>query len=83
MNGDHPEDSLVIVHAFGAPEATAASMKTLDEFGGTWAYTLDGEEHELTVPWSAELSERPQIRREVVTVYNNACKALGVPPRVH
>ncbi|MEA9984014.1 MULTISPECIES: DUF2470 domain-containing protein [Subtercola] len=37
MNNDHPEDNLVIVRAFGAPDAERATMVDLDTVGGTWA----------------------------------------------
>ena len=82
MNGDHNDDNLLIARAFGNPDATAATMTTLDHRGGTWVYTADGD-HELTVPWSTEISERPEIRREVVRLYDLACEKLGLEPRPH
>jgi hypothetical protein len=82
MNDDHTDDSLLIVRAFADEDATSATMTTLDEFGGTWTYaTVDSPEREITVPWSTELSDRPQIRREVVLMYREACRRLGVEPR--
>lgn len=83
MNGDHPEDNLLIARAFGHPDATAAAMTSLDHRGGTWVYTADGTAHELTVPWSTEIGERPEIRREIVVLYDRACEALGIEPRPH
>jgi hypothetical protein len=83
MNGDHPEDSLLIARAFGDPDATAATMTTLDHRGGTWVYSAGGTDHELKVPWSAEISERAEIRREIVVLYDRACEKLGVAPRPH
>ena len=44
---------------------------------------MDGVEHELTIPWSTEISERPEVRREVVKIYDLACEKLGVQPRPH
>jgi hypothetical protein len=38
MNNDHPGDSLLIVRAYAAPDATAAVMTGLDHRGGTWSY---------------------------------------------
>ncbi len=83
MNDDHRDDSLLIVRAFADPDASAATMTTLDTLGGTWVYTSGGANHELTVPWSAELTQRPEIRREIVRLYDAACERLGVQPRAH
>jgi hypothetical protein len=83
MNGDHPDDNLLIARAFGSAEATASTMSTLDETGGTWSYTVSGEQREVTVAWSETLTERAQIRREVVVLYRRACGILGVAPREH
>jgi hypothetical protein len=85
MNGDHPEDNLLIARAFATPEAVDATMVSLDELGGTWTYTLAtaGAETELVVPWSTQISERGEIRREIVTLYDAACARLGVAPRPH
>jgi len=82
MNGDHPEDSLLIAQAFGYPEATASTMTGLDGMAGIWQVVDAEGEHELRVDWpSGEITERPQIRREVVLLYRAACAKLGVAPR--
>lgn len=82
MNGDHPEDSMVIVRAFGAPEATSSVMVDLDTTGGVWQVTDAAGERQLRIDWlGGEISERPEIRREVVKLYRAACKQLGVKPR--
>jgi hypothetical protein len=83
MNGDHTDDNLLIARAFGSRDAAASVMTTLDEFGGTWRYEAEGEQREITVPWGETLSERAQIRREVVLLYRRACGILGVVPRDH
>ena len=83
MNDDHRDDSLLIVRAFGTPDASAAAMTTLDTLGGTWVYTAGGADGELTLPWSTELTQRPEIRREIVRLYDLACERLGVQPRPH
>ena len=83
MNGDHQGDNLLIARAFGSTDAETASMTTLDENGGTFAYTAAGSEHEVTVPWTAPISERAEIRREVVVLYDRACAMLGIEPRPH
>ncbi|MFF8765637.1 DUF2470 domain-containing protein [Nocardiopsis dassonvillei] len=82
MNGDHPEDTLLICRALGGqPEATAARMTGLDGDGGDYAVTVDGTEHAVRVPWARPLTERAQIRAEVVRMYQEACNRLGVTPR--
>ena len=83
MNDDHNDDSLLIARAFGAPDATAATMTSLDETGGTWLVTSGDEQSELTVPWSTTISERAEIRREIVVLYDAACAALGLEARPH
>lgn len=82
MNDDHVEDSLLIVRSLGArPEATAASMTGLDDTHAIFVATVDGSDVEVLVPWSETISERAQIRAEVVRMYHEACAALGIEPR--
>lgn len=83
MNSDHADDNLLIARAFVSPEASAARMVGLDGDGGTWLVRVGGEEREARVPWSTPVTERPEIRREVVVLYEAACAALGVPARDH
>ena len=83
MNSDHNDDNLLIARAFGDPDATSATMTTLDESGGTWVYTAVAGDTELTVPWSTTIAERPEIRREIVALYDAACAKLGITPREH
>jgi hypothetical protein len=84
MNDDHTEDSLRIVRAFARPEATAAVMSGLDEHAGHWSATVDGATEEVRVPWpAAPISERAEIRREVVALYEQACVKLGIAPAEH
>lgn len=82
MNGDHPEDNLLIARAFGRPEATASTMVGLSDAAGQWRVVDPEGEHELAVAWpNAPIAERPEIRREVVALYHAACETLGVPAR--
>lgn len=83
MNGDHTDDSLLIARAFGSPDAEDAFMTDLDENGGTFSYSVAGEDAQVTVPWTAPISERAEIRREVVVMYDRACAVLGIEPRAH
>jgi hypothetical protein len=83
MNDDHLDDNTVIVRAFAGVEPVIAVMTDLDENEGVWGYTDGEEEHELRIPWSKQLTERPEIRREVVEIYRAACVKLGIEPNSH
>ena len=86
MNGDHEDDNLLIARAFG-PEAdvVAATMTGFDGDGGDWtARRPGGEEIAIRVSWpSGPISERPQVRRQIVALYDEACRRLGMTPRPH
>ena len=81
MNGDHTDDSLVIVRAFAEPRATSATMTGLDADGGEWAATVDGGTVTVRVPWTQTAVERGDLRREVVRLYDAGLERLGLPPR--
>lgn len=82
MNDDHVEDSLLIVRSLGGcPDAVAASMSGLDTVAAHFTAVVDGADREVRVPWSAPITERAQIRVEVVRLYHDACAMLGVDPR--
>ncbi len=82
MNGDHPEDNLLIARAFGAPGASESAMIGLDGKAGVWRVVDEQGEHELRIEWpGGAIGERPEIRREVVALYKAACEKLGVPAR--
>lgn len=87
MNGDHPDDNLLIARAFAAASAlpiTQAVMTDLDGDGGTWQITRAGIPEEVRVPWpGGSISERPEVRREIVALYDAACAKLGATPRPH
>lgn len=86
MNDDHADDNLLIARAFGDPGAVRARMVGVDGGSGHWVYVTDETpqgEHALRVEWSAPISARPEIRREIVTLYDRACATLGVEPRDH
>lgn len=85
MNSDHADDSLLIARAFGDGSATGAVMIGLDGDGGDWTVSqADGGTAVLRVPWpGAPITERPHVRREVVALYDEACRRLGIEPRPH
>lgn len=83
MNSDHNDDNLLIARAFGSDDATACTMVTLDEHGGTWIYSGGDVRTNLTIPWSTELAQRGEIRREIVRLYDESRTKLGIEPRAH
>jgi hypothetical protein len=86
MNGDHRDDNRLIAQAFGgAVDVVAARMTDFDGDCGRWdAELADGGSIEVVVPWpSGPITERPQVRREIVALYDHACRRLGIEPRPH
>ncbi len=85
MNDDHADDNLLIVRAFGRPDAVTARMVGLDGEAGRWeARAPDATTTTVRVPWpGGAISERPAVRKAVVLVYREACARLGIAPRVH
>ncbi len=86
MNGDHGDDNVLIARAFGpADDVTDAVMTGFDGDGGTWLASLaDGTEVEVRAAWpGGTITERPEVRREIVALYDEACRRLGVEPRPH
>jgi hypothetical protein len=85
MNSDHTGDNVLIVRAFAGLDATSAVMTGFDGDGGDWAATTSAAAPEhVRVPWpGGPITERPEVRREVVALYDEACRRLGVEPRPH
>ncbi|MGZ0712269.1 DUF2470 domain-containing protein (plasmid) [Coraliomargarita sp. W4R53] len=86
MNGDHTDDNLLISRAFSpASDIVSATMIGFDGDKARWNAQLStGETMTVAVVWpGGPISERPQVRREVVALYDEACARLGVTPRPH
>ncbi|HAN22984.1 MAG: DUF2470 domain-containing protein [Microbacterium sp.] len=84
MNSDHADDNLLIARAFGDADAVGAVMIGFDGSAGEWRYTTSTGEETLQVPWpGGEITERREVRREIVALYDAACRRLGVEPRPH
>ncbi|WP_232677269.1 DUF2470 domain-containing protein [Nocardioides sp. R-C-SC26] len=80
MNDDHTDDSLLIARAFGVPGATSSTMTGFDGEGGVW--DVDGQT--VRIGWPAgPITERAEVRREIVALYDAACERLGLEPRPH
>lgn len=85
MNRDHLDDNLLIARAFGDPDAVGATMTGFDGDGGDWdVATTAGGTTALRVAWpGGAITERREVRREIVALYDAACHRLGVEPRPH
>ena len=78
MNDDHADDSLTIVRAHGYPAAVAAEMTGVDEHGGTWHVVDAVGEASLRIAWlGGEVTERSQLRAEVVRLHEAARRVTG------
>jgi hypothetical protein len=86
MNDDHTDDNLLIARAFGpGAQVVSATMTGFDGQGGTWSAAFeDGTTREVRVDWpGGAITERPEVRREIVALYDEACRRLGIEPRPH
>lgn len=84
MNDDHVDDNLLIARAFGDSSAARCRMVHVDGLAGHWAFSAESDaEHSLRVQWTGPITERAEIRREIVVLYDRACATLGVQPRPH
>jgi hypothetical protein len=81
MNDDHAADSLVIVRAFGdQPLATSVTMTGMDADGIDFDAVVGDDTVAVRIPWAEQLTERAQVRTEVVRLHGEACAALGIEP---
>ena len=84
MNTDHADDCVVLCQALGGqPTATAAVMSGLDGDAASFEATVDGQPVPVRIPFATTLTERAQIRVEIVRLYDEACARLGRPTRSH
>lgn len=86
MNDDHSDDNVLIARAFGTEaDVIGARMTDFDGDGGDWVAEISGG---TSVPVRASwpggpISERAEVRREIVALYDEACRRLGLEPRAH
>lgn len=86
MNNDHGDDNLLIARAYSpGREIATANMTGFDGEGGEWrAESAGGDEIVVRVRWpGGPISERAHVRREIVALYDEACRTLGIAPRPH
>ena len=77
MNEDHAADNVLICRTLGGhPTATEARMSGLDADGITFMAIVDGRPVPVTIPFSTRLTERRQVRAEVIRMHAEATAAL-------
>lgn len=80
MNDDHADDCRRMVEGLGGVAATSATMVGLDGDRAVFSARTGDGEVEVVLPWSERLTERGQVRVEVVRMHDEACRALGIDP---
>jgi putative heme iron utilization protein len=82
MNGDHADDNVLICRALGGqPDTERALMSGMDGEAIEFVAAVRGQDVLVRIPWSSPITERAQVRQEVVRMYNESCERLGVEPR--
>lgn len=77
MNDDHADDTLVICRgAGGRPEADSARMTAMDGDGADFTVTVEGREERIRIPWARRLTERAEVRPEVVRLFTESRRVL-------
>ncbi|MCW2529141.1 MAG: hypothetical protein JWM76_4001 [Pseudonocardiales bacterium] len=73
MNGDHLDDNVVIVRALGGfSNASSAVMTGLDADAIEFSVVDPAGEHIVRLPFSHRLTERGEVRAEVVRMFTEA-----------
>ncbi|MGX7677845.1 DUF2470 domain-containing protein [Jatrophihabitans sp. DSM 45814] len=73
MNEDHADDNVLIVQVLGElPSAERAMMSGMDADGIEFLARVTGRDVQVRLPWSERISERSQVRAEVVRLYEEA-----------
>ncbi|MFG3341855.1 biliverdin-producing heme oxygenase [Glycomyces sp. NPDC048151] len=73
MNTDHVADTLVICQgAGGQRDAATARMTGFDGEGADFAAVVDGAEVPVRINWAGPLSERAEVRPEIVRLFTES-----------
>ncbi len=73
VNDDHADACLDIVRALGPlPSATEACLDDVDAEAATFSAVVGGEVVRVRVPWTRRISERGEIRTEIVAMHERA-----------
>jgi len=78
MNEDHPDDCVTMVRGLGGVDASSATMTDLDELGADFEVVTGEGTSVVRLPWSRRLTERAEVRTEVVAMHERACRELGI-----
>jgi hypothetical protein len=82
MNTEHADDPLLICRTLGRqPSARIARMVGFNETRALFSARIDGGDVDVWVPWSGPITERDQVRGEIVAMYRAACAQAGIKPR--
>jgi hypothetical protein len=82
MNTERADDSLLICRTLGRqPSARIARMVGFNETRALFSARIDGGDVDVWVPWSGPITERAQVREEIVAMYRRACAQAGIKPR--
>jgi hypothetical protein len=82
MNFEHADDSLLICRTLGRqPSARIARMVGFNETRALFSARIDGGDVDVWVPWRGPITERGQVREEIVALYRAACAQAGIAPR--
>lgn len=78
VNDDHADACLDIVRALGPmPAATEACLEDVDAEAATFAAVAGGDVVRVRVPWARRITERAEIRTEIVALTDRATAALA------
>jgi hypothetical protein len=84
MNDDHADDNVTICRGLGGQPATsAATMTGMTPDGIVFEAIVADAPTEVVIPWAEPITERAQVRTEVVRMHTEAATALGLPAREH
>lgn len=73
LNDDHPEDTLLLCRTLGGePTAERAWAHGVDVDGLDLRAEVDGTEVAVRLPFAERITERAQVRAEVVRLYERA-----------
>lgn len=82
MNHDHGSDAAVICRGLGGvADVTAALTTAVDADGIEFAAQTLAGPRTVRIAWRTPILERPQVRSEVVWMYHESCRRLGIEPR--
>lgn len=78
MNEDHEDDTLLMVRVLcDQPDAMSAVMTSVDADGADFVANVGGTEIPVRLDWGKRLTERKQVRQEVVRLYREATQAAS------